>query len=74
MLVAKVPGSRIPEGLRAGRTVEPEREYSLALPDFVATNEAIATQLGVTGIQFQNTSILLRDVILDWVKKQKTLQ
>jgi 5'-nucleotidase/UDP-sugar diphosphatase len=74
MLVAKVPGSQVPEGLRGGRTLEPERVYVLALPDFVATNEAIATQLGVTGIQFQNTSILLRDVILDWVKKQKTLQ
>jgi 2',3'-cyclic-nucleotide 2'-phosphodiesterase (5'-nucleotidase family) len=74
MVTIKVKGSQVPDGLRAGRTVDPNREYMIALPDFSATNEAIATQLGVKGMAFQNTDILLRDVILNWVTKKKVIE
>jgi len=74
VVVRKVKGSEVPEGLRAGRAVEADREYTIALPDFSATNEAIATQLGVKGMKFEDTNLLLRDVIINWVSKKKVIE
>ncbi|MBL8175460.1 MAG: bifunctional metallophosphatase/5'-nucleotidase [Bryobacterales bacterium] len=74
MMTAKVKGAAIPAALRKDKRVEAEREYTIALPDYVATNESQVKSLGIVGIRFAETDIYLRDVIIEWVKKQKVLQ
>jgi hypothetical protein len=55
-----------------GRTVDPDREYTLAVSDFVAANQK--TEMGAEGLNFPETGAVQRDVIIDWVKKQKVIQ
>ena len=72
MMVATVPGSRVPPALRGGRAVDPDRPYRIALDAFVATNQASVERLGLAGIEFQRTNRLARDVVIDWIRKKKT--
>ena len=58
----------------AGRTVDPQREYTLAVTDFTAANQSGSGQLGTTGLEFAQTGPLLRDLLIGWVKKVKVLE
>jgi hypothetical protein len=46
----------------------------LAVSDFTAANMGDPSQLGVTGLEFGKDGPLLRDVILDYVRKQGALK
>jgi 2',3'-cyclic-nucleotide 2'-phosphodiesterase (5'-nucleotidase family) len=74
MAVAKMKGSEVPDVLRAGRTVDPAKEYTLAMSDFSATNEKERRVTRTANVKFQITDRLLRDLIIDWIKKQGTLE
>jgi 2',3'-cyclic-nucleotide 2'-phosphodiesterase (5'-nucleotidase family) len=74
MAVAKMKGSEVPDVLRAGRTVDPEKEYTIAMSDFSATNEKERRVTGTANVKFQIADRLLRDLIIDWIKKQSTLE
>ncbi|MFN7936198.1 MAG: bifunctional UDP-sugar hydrolase/5'-nucleotidase [Bryobacteraceae bacterium] len=74
MMTAKVKGSQVPASLRKDKAVDADRDYVIALPDYVATNEGQVKSLGIGGIKFVETDFYLRDVIIEWVKKQKVLQ
>ncbi|HWQ55568.1 MAG TPA: bifunctional UDP-sugar hydrolase/5'-nucleotidase [Bryobacteraceae bacterium] len=73
VVIGKFKGSRLPETVTAGKTVDPDREYVLATSDFSAANQSSRTELRTTGLVFSQTGPLLRDVLLDWVKAKKTL-
>ncbi len=72
VVVGKFEGKRLPAGILAGRTFEAEREYTLAVSDFTAANQA--TQLGGAGLEFTDTGRLLRDVIIEHIRKRKVLE
>lgn len=72
VVVGKVKGSQLPAAVTAGRSIDPQREYKLAVNDFVAINQK--TQLGTTGLEFPTTGPLLRDLLIDWIKKRKVLE
>lgn len=74
MMTAKVKGSEVPASLRRDKPVEAGRDYLIALPDYVATNEGQVKSLGIASIRFEETDIYLRDVIIEWVKKQRVLE
>jgi 2',3'-cyclic-nucleotide 2'-phosphodiesterase (5'-nucleotidase family) len=74
MAVAKMKGADVPGALRAGRAVDPEREYTIAMSDFSATNEKERRVTGTGNVNFRITDRLLRDVIIDWIKKQGPLE
>ena len=71
VVVGKVKGKQLPASVTAGQTVDPEREYSLAINDFTAANQP--TQLGATGLVFKDTGKLLRDVIIAYIQKRQVL-
>jgi 5'-nucleotidase / UDP-sugar diphosphatase len=73
VVVGKFPGARLPTVVLEGRTVDPQREYTLAVSDFTAANQDGPGQLQTTGLEFSKHGPLLRDVIIEWVKKQKVL-
>ena len=74
MMTAKLKGPAISDAIRKGRTVEPDKEYTLALSDFLATNPASIKQLGLEGVKFTEVDLYLRDVLINWVKKKKVLE
>lgn len=74
MMTARVKGAQVPEPLRNGKPVTPDRDYVIALPDFVATNPATSKALGIQSITFEDTDLYLRDVIIEWVRKKKVIE
>jgi len=74
VVVGKFKGSQLPAKVRAGHTIDPNREYTLATTDFTAANQASADQLGVSGLAFPRTDAMQRDMVIDWIKKKKVLE
>ena len=74
VVVGRFPGSKLPASVLAGRTVDPQREYTLAVSDFTAANQSGPGELGTTGLAFPQNGPLLRDLLIEWVKKKKVLE
>ncbi|HSW48859.1 MAG TPA: bifunctional UDP-sugar hydrolase/5'-nucleotidase [Bryobacteraceae bacterium] len=74
VVTGRFKGSVLPAVVTAGRTIDPDKEYTLAVSDFTAANMEAPSQLGVTGLVFGKDGPLLRDVILDWVRTRKVLE
>jgi 2',3'-cyclic-nucleotide 2'-phosphodiesterase (5'-nucleotidase family) len=74
VVMGKFKGSQVPEVVREGKTLDPDREYTLAVSDFTAANQGGRSELRSKGLEFPNQGPLLRDVLLDWVKQKKRLE
>ena len=74
VVTARVKGRALPPVVTQGAAIDPDKEYTLAVSDFTAANMSAPSQLGVSGLEFGKDGPLLRDVILDWVRRQKVLQ
>jgi 2',3'-cyclic-nucleotide 2'-phosphodiesterase (5'-nucleotidase family) len=72
VVVGTIRGRDLPKAVRDGRLIESEREYTLAVPDFVAVNQK--TQFGVEGLEFPRVGRLQRDVFIDWIRRKKVLE
>jgi 2',3'-cyclic-nucleotide 2'-phosphodiesterase (5'-nucleotidase family) len=73
VVVGRFKGRDLPAVVLGGRQVEPNRYYTLAVTDFTAANQATAENLRTTGLPFPRDAGLLRDVLLDWFRKKKTI-
>jgi 2',3'-cyclic-nucleotide 2'-phosphodiesterase (5'-nucleotidase family) len=74
VVTARVKGRALPPVVTQGAAIDPDKEYTLAVSDFTAANMSAPSQLGVSGLEFGKDGPLLRDVILDWVRRQKVLK
>jgi len=74
VVIAHVKGHDLPQTVLGGRKVEPDREYTLAVSDFTAQNQSAPSQLGTTGLVFGDDVGLLRDMLIDWFRKKKTIE
>jgi 2',3'-cyclic-nucleotide 2'-phosphodiesterase (5'-nucleotidase family) len=72
VVTGRFKGSQLPPAVTKSRTIDPGREYTLAVCDFIAANQK--TELGSNGLVFPIQGPLQRDLIIDWIKKQKVLQ
>jgi 2',3'-cyclic-nucleotide 2'-phosphodiesterase (5'-nucleotidase family) len=74
IVVGKFKGSELPAAITKDRPpVDPNREYTVAIPDFAAANQGSADQLSSKGLKFPKTGPLQRDALLDWIKKKKNI-
>jgi 2',3'-cyclic-nucleotide 2'-phosphodiesterase (5'-nucleotidase family) len=73
VVIGKFKGSQLPPKVREGRTIDPDREYTLAVTDFTAANQAASDQLGVSGLDFPRTAGMQRDMVIDWIREKKIL-
>ncbi len=73
VVIGKFPGSRLPAAVTNGTPVDPARDYTLAVADFTAANQGAASQLGTTGLEFPEKRGLVRDVFIDWIRRQGVL-
>jgi len=67
-------GKDLPPVVLNGRTVDPERIYTLAVSDFTASNQGSNENLRVTGLNFPGDAGLMRDLLIDWFRKKKVIE
>ena len=72
IVTGRFKGSQLPASVTSGRTVDPDREYTLAVSDFVAANQK--TEMSAEGLTFPETGVVQRDAVIDWIKKKKVIQ
>ena len=70
VVVAQVKGSRLPEVVTKGQHVDPDRTYTLASTDFTAANQSAQGELGTKDLVFTTDGPLLRDLLIDWIRKR----
>jgi 5'-nucleotidase / UDP-sugar diphosphatase len=74
VVVGTFKGRELPAKLTAGRTIDPDKDYTLAVSDFTAANQSTPENLGTTGLKFPHDVGLMRDILIDWFRKQKTIE
>ena len=74
VVVGRFKGRELPAVVTAGKTIDPNREYTLAVSDFTAANQHAAGQLGTSGLVFPASGPPMRDMIVDWVRRQAVLK
>jgi 5'-nucleotidase/UDP-sugar diphosphatase len=73
VVVGTFKGRDLPAVVTRGRTIDPDREYTLAVTDFTAANQQTEENLQTTGLKFPHDVGLLRDMLIDWCRKQKVI-
>lgn len=74
VVVGKFKGRDLPAVVTAGQTIDPTREYTLAVSDFTAANQHAPGQLQTNGLVFSPSGPPMRDLIVDWVRRQAVLK
>jgi 2',3'-cyclic-nucleotide 2'-phosphodiesterase (5'-nucleotidase family) len=73
VVVGTFKGKNLPAVVVGDRKIEPEQEYTLAVTDYTAANQGTQENLRTTGLAFPNELGLLRDMLIDWVRKKKVI-
>jgi 2',3'-cyclic-nucleotide 2'-phosphodiesterase (5'-nucleotidase family) len=74
VVVGTFKGRELPPVVVGDRQVDPDREYTLAVSDFTAANQATAENLRTTGLKFPHQVGLLRDLLVDWFRKKAVIE
>src|ERR1051326_1863789 len=73
VVIGTFKGRDLPASVVGDRKVDPDRDYTLAVSDFTAANQRSLENLRTTGLKFPRNAGLLRDLLIDWVRKKKVL-
>ena len=74
VVVGTFKGREIPAKVVGGRAIDPDKEYTLAVSDYTAANQGTGENLGTSGLQFPHDVGLMRDILVDWFRKQKVIE
>jgi 5'-nucleotidase/UDP-sugar diphosphatase len=74
VVVGTFKGKELPAVVLGGRTVDPGRDYTLAVSDFTASNQGSNENLRTTGLKFPQEVGVMRDLLLDWFRKKKVIE
>lgn len=69
-IAGKFKGSELPPAVARAHAVDPNREYTLVTTEFISETGA----LGTRGLKFTRTGPVLRDLLIDWIRKQKAIE
>ena len=73
IVIGEFRGRDLPPLITSRYPVNPDQTYTLAVSDFVATNQH--AELGTNSLRFpKQTNRLVRDVLIEWVKKKGVLE
>jgi 5'-nucleotidase/UDP-sugar diphosphatase len=67
-------GRNLPAVITVGKQIDPDKDYKLAVTDFTAANQATAENLRTTGLEFPKDAGLLRDALVDLIRKRKLIE
>jgi 2',3'-cyclic-nucleotide 2'-phosphodiesterase (5'-nucleotidase family) len=74
VVVGTFKGRDLPPVIVGNRQIDPAREYTLAVSDFTAANQGTAENLHATGLKFPHQVGLMRDLLIDWFRKQTVIE
>jgi 2',3'-cyclic-nucleotide 2'-phosphodiesterase (5'-nucleotidase family) len=74
VVVGTFKGRELPPVVVGDRKVDPDREYTLAVSNFTAENQATAENLRTTGLKFPHEVGMLRDLLVDWFRKKAVIE
>jgi 5'-nucleotidase / UDP-sugar diphosphatase len=67
-------GRDLPAVVTAGHTIDPDKDYKLAVSDFTATNQESDENLRSHDLQFPSDAGLLRDALANLIRKRKVIE
>lgn len=67
-------GRDLPEIVKKNHTLDPDKDYKLAVPDFVAENQSAPDTLNTKGLKFEHDSGLLRDALETMIRDRKVIE
>ncbi len=67
-VVGPIRGRDLPAEMTTGRSIDPSRVYR------VVTNDFVAEQWRELGLTFPETGPLIRDLMIEWIKKKKVVE
>ena len=67
-------GRDLPAVITAGKQIDPDKDYKLAVSDFTAANQETNENLRTKGLQFPGEAGLLRDAFADLIRKRKVIE
>ncbi len=73
VVTGKFKGSQLPKSITDRYPVQPDREYTVAVTNFTADNQTSKDELSATGLNFPKRWPLQRNVVINWIKKKKTI-
>jgi len=73
VVIGTFKGRDLPKVVVAGKQIDPERDYTLAVSDYIAANQQAAGNLQTSGLVFPRSAGLLRDILLDWFRQKKII-
>ena len=74
VVVGKFRGSELPAPVTQGRKVDPAKIYTVATNEFAAANQSSPRELNTSGLSFPAEGPLVRDLLIDWVKRKKVIE
>ena len=74
LVMGTFKGKDLPAVVVGDRKVDPNHEYTLAVSDFTAANQATAENLRTTGLEFPHQIGMVRDLLIDWFRKKKVIE
>jgi 2',3'-cyclic-nucleotide 2'-phosphodiesterase (5'-nucleotidase family) len=73
VMIGTFKGRDLPKVV-VNREIDPDREYTLAVSDYTAANQETGENLRTSGLKFPHEVGTLRDIMLDWFRKKKTIE
>ncbi len=74
VVVGTFKGRDLPAVVTAGKAIDPNKDYKLAVTDFTAANQDSPENLRTKGLQFPTEAGLLRDALADLIRKRKVIE
>ena len=74
VVVGSFKGRDLPPVVVGDRQIDPDRTYTLAVSDFTAANQGTKENLQTTGLKFPDDVGLMRDLLIDWFRKEKVIE
>jgi 5'-nucleotidase len=73
-VMGKFRGAELPASVTQGRKVDPAKIYTVATNEFAAANQSSPRELNTSGLSFPTEGPLVRDLLVDWVKRKKVIE
>jgi 5'-nucleotidase/UDP-sugar diphosphatase len=73
VVIGTFKGRDLPKVVVGDKTIDPDRDYTLAVSDYTAANQETGENLRTSGLQFPRNAGPLRDLLLDWVRRKKVI-
>jgi 5'-nucleotidase/UDP-sugar diphosphatase len=74
LVMGTFKGGQLPSTVTRGHAVDPDREYKVVTTDFSEANQESPDELNAHGLRFPVKGALLRDALIDWIRKKKLIE